>query len=147
MDHSSRNVIAFLSQAQHSMGRLEELSLQLSSRGAKSEPPTISLSGSPTRIRVDDPSRSFDGCIAFVLPVMSSGGKDFELGVDVFWDETGWTLLTELSIEGSDDWEVLHAWPERHAKDLDSALDQLRAAIEDLFGAVTLLGFDASIST
>jgi hypothetical protein len=142
MDPSSQNVIAFLSQAQHSMSRLKELSEQLTSQGAKPEAPTISLSGSPVRIRANDPSRSFDGCIAFVLPVMTADGKDYELGVDVFWDETGWTLLTEYAVEGADDWELLHAWPERQADELDSALDHLRAAVEDLFAAGSLFGFE-----
>jgi hypothetical protein len=146
MDPSSQKVIAFLSQAQHSMSRLRELSQQLSEQGARPESPVINLSGSPARIRDNDPSRSFDGCIAFVLPVMTADGKDYELGVDVFWDETRWTLLTEFAVEGVDDWEVLHTWPERYADELDSAIDQLRAAVEDLFGVGSLLGFEPSSS-
>jgi hypothetical protein len=135
VDDASRNIIEFLTSLQGSMERFGMLWNHCTERGARPRRPCLTLSGRPFRKHEGGDVREFGGCIAIALPVNASDGREIEFGVDVLWDDRGWTIMTEAWAENDQGGQdLLRELPERHARDLRLCLEQLERAIEDLFG-------------
>jgi hypothetical protein len=133
MDDPSRSVAIFLESLQDAMRQLGDVWGHYLRRGIQPNRPFLVLSGPPFRIHEGDAVRQFHGSIALGLQVKGADGREYELTVDVLWDAERWTITTEAWVEadpGGQD--ILRALPERTAANLDSCIDQLRAAVGDL---------------
>lgn len=134
MEESSRNVVDFLSALQQSQSQLGGLWNALSARGCHPQRPHVTLSGAPFRVHQGDTVRVFKGAIAMGIIVRGSDGKEYDLGIDVLWDVTGWTITTQVWVEGQDGGQTLVSeLPERTSAELSECVTQVREAVADLF--------------
>jgi hypothetical protein len=133
MDGASQDVAAFLGTLQDAMQRLGALWGHYLRRGTRPGRPILTLSGRPFTAHEAGNARQFAGCVTLALPVTGSDSKEYELTVDILWDERCWTISTEAWVEADDGGQrLLRQLTERSATDLGTCLVQVIAAIEDL---------------
>lgn len=140
MDRSSQDVASFLGALQDVMHRLGRIHGDYVRRGTFPRRPFLTLSGRPFTVLEEGSSRKFAGCVAMGLSVAGSDAKEYELVVDIMWNEQCWTISTEAWVEADEGGQfLLRQIPERTAVDLGACLKEITAAIEDLVGFVDLV--------
>ena len=98
------------------------------------------MGGSPFRIHEAEDIRVFSGCIAMGIGVKGTDNKDYDLGIEILWDEANWTICTEVWVKNEEGGSTrLCELPERFAIELSDCLNQTQDAIEDLFGLQTFV--------
>ncbi len=135
MDEPSQSVVQFLGVLQGAMQQLAGIWGHYQRRGAEPGRPALELSGRPFTIEQGTSARSFHGCIALRLPIRGAGACDYELSVNILWDDAAWTITTEAWRDlASGEQDLLRELPERSAADLEACLEHVRLAVADLAG-------------
>jgi hypothetical protein len=133
MDGPGRDVAAFLETLQVAMDRLGTIRNLYSRRGTRPGRPSLTLSERPFSVHEAGSVRQFDGCVTVWLPITGSDAREYELGVNIRWDERCWTITTEAWVDAEEGGQhLLRELPERPAVDLATCLEQIGAAVEDL---------------
>jgi hypothetical protein len=133
MDEASRNTTAFLGSLQDAMRKLADVSNHYQRRGARPDKPYLVLGARPFRVHDGPTVREFHGSLAIGLNVRGTDGRNYDLGIDVLWDATCWTLTTEAWVESDDGGEqLLRELPERNAPTLEACTRHLAEAVSDL---------------
>ncbi len=145
MDNPSRSVAAFLESLQDAMQRLAQIHGHYVRRGTQPAKPFLVLSGRPFRVHEGAIVQRFHGSVALGLHVTGTDGREYELAVDILWDDERWTLQTEAWIDAdAAGQEILRQLPQRTASDLDGCMRQLGEAVGDLLRFDDLVPGDTS---
>ncbi len=132
MDAPGRNAAILLEVLQDAMTRLGQIWSHFVKLGTQPGRPFLVLGSRPFTIQRGQFVRKFNGCVSVGLPVRGADGKDYELSVDVLWDETAWTIMTEAWVGADDGQVLLRELPERSAADLAPCLKEIREAVESV---------------
>ena len=135
MDHSSQRTTFFLESLQDAMADLRRTANHYVRRGGAAVPSFLVLSARPFTILEEAGRREFRGAVSLGLHVTGSDRREYELGVDVLWDDEGWTIQTEASVETDDGGQaLLRALSEQHAATLEDCVSMMRTAVASLTG-------------
>ena len=133
MDEASRNASVLLEALHDFQCELWDVCGHYRRRGNEALRPYVVIGGRPFRIHEPDRVREFRGCLALGLRVIGADGKQYELGLDVLWDDDGWTVVTDVGVEAETGGTTfLREIPERHARRLDECIEQVHLAIREL---------------
>ncbi|MDY7232651.1 hypothetical protein [Hyalangium rubrum] len=132
MDGPSQSVATFLTALQDARTQLTTHRNAFARHGLRVETYFV-LGGRPFTVLENETQRVFSGTISLGLLVTGANRREYQLGVDLMWDEQQWTLQTEAWVEAeTEGMNFLRGLPERTADTLPQCLEHLRAAIEDL---------------
>ena len=133
MDEASRNAASFLEALHDFQRELWDVCLHYRRRGNQANRPFVVIGGRPFRILEPDRVREFRGCLALGVTVIGADKKEYELGLDIVWNDDGWTVDTDVGVEDEmGGTTFLRDTPERHARSLDECIEQVHLAIRDL---------------
>src|SRR3954467_7703885 len=112
MDADSRTVTTFLESLQDAMKRMrDEVWAHYQRLGARPGRPFLVLSGRPFSIYEKVSVRKFRGCIALGLLARGADDKEYDIAVEVLWDQQRWTIVTEIWRESEEGQDLLRALP------------------------------------
>ncbi len=133
MDAASRDAAALLRGLQEAREHLGAVWSHFTRRGARPGRPYLVLSGRPFTVHESGGARQFEGSVALGVLVRGADDREYQLGIDLLWDERGWAVTTEAWVEQPEGGQTrLRALPERTASTLHECLAHLEAAVEDL---------------
>ncbi len=133
MTPESENVTGFLESLQARMEQLQHIWSVYSETGAQPGRPHLTLSGRPFSIGVKGEPVEYRGSLAMGLIIAGQDGREYDIGVDLMWDEEKWIISTQAWVEGdAGGQDLLRELPQRSACDLQRCIEQLEAAIADL---------------
>jgi hypothetical protein len=117
------------------MTRLGEVHGHYVRHGTTPNRPFLVLGARPFRIHEGGSVRQFHGSVALGLIVKGADGREYDLGIDVLWDDARWTIQTQAWVEShANGQNLLRELPERTAEDLEKCIEQVGAAVGDLVG-------------
>jgi hypothetical protein len=100
--------------------------------GARPGRPHLHLSARPFTVSEKEHER-FRGSLVLGLIIHGADGREYDLGVDLLWDENAWTIETSLWVANeAGGQDLLRQLPDRMASDLSVCLSQLQEAVADL---------------
>jgi hypothetical protein len=132
MDEPGRNAAILLEGLQDAMGQLRRIWNHYLRLGTQPGRPFLVLSVRPFTIHEGQSDRHFSGSVSIGLPVKGASGDEYELSVDLLWDDTNWTITTEAWVEADGGQSLLRELRERSAASLSSCLEHLRQAVDSL---------------
>lgn len=133
MDKSSADVAAFLTELQSAQERLGDVWQHFAKRGVTPSRPSLVISGKGFQVHKATSTQTYAGSIAIGLNVIGTDNREYDLGIDVMWDDYTWTIATEAWASTEQSGQVLlRELPPRLASDLEGCRAQMRAAINDL---------------
>jgi hypothetical protein len=137
MDERNEVVFNFLHALQDAMTQLGDVWNFYKEKGAHPKKPFFTLSGRPFKIHNND--QVYHGAIAFGLIVHSPEGKEYDIGIDVLWNDTGWVIETEAWVESENNLDLIRALPSFQCSDLNNAINHIPEAIRSLYGFEDLI--------
>lgn len=139
MDEQNQVVFKFLNALQNAMDQLGDVWSFYIKKGAQPEQPYLKLSGSPFKTHNDDQIQIYHGAIAFGLIVHSPKGKEYDIGIDIMWNDTGWIIETEAWVESENNQDLIRELPKHQCSDLDDAIKHISDSIKGLFSFEDLI--------
>ena len=135
MDNESKSAVRLLETLQSAERILSRLANNFRLKGANARS-FLSLSGTPFTVHRDGLARVYRGSALLVISVDGPVVKGIELYVDILWDDSQWTIMTEAWMDDpvNDGQIFLRALPEIACDDLSTCLSTIPAACESLVG-------------
>lgn len=141
MQPESANAAVLLEALQDAMREFAAMGEAYLGRGTRPGRPGLTLSARPFHVYNEAPTpRLFRGSVGLGVIVRGVDDKEYDLVVDVMWDDRRWTITTEAWVESHDGGQrLLRERPERTTERLDECARHLNEAVADLVNFADLV--------